>query len=82
MFLRHIGKVELRPQGGNKDLGRWGGTLEWETSVGQWSETLEWDSHVCFFNILNYTVFSLSELQEVQTCVKIGSSSEAVVRRF
>ena len=58
-------------------MGPCGGTLEWETSVEQWNETLEWDRQVCFFNILNCTVFSLSELQEVQTYVKIGSSSEA-----
>ena len=45
------------------------GTLGWETIVGQWSETLGWDSHVWFFNILNYNVFSLSELLEVQTYV-------------
>ena len=50
-------------------VGLWGGTLGWETSVRQWSEILEWYNHVFFFNILNYTVFSLSELQEVQTYV-------------
>ena len=50
-------------------VGPWGGILGWKTSVWQWSETLEWYSHVCFFNILNYTLFSLPELQEVQTYV-------------
>ena len=69
MSLRHTGEERPRPWGGTKDPGPWGGILGWETSVGQWRETLEWDSHVCFFNILNYTVFSSSELQEVQTCV-------------
>ena len=58
-----------RALGWDPRVGPWGGILGWETSVGQWRETLEWDSHVCFFNILNYTVFSSSELQEVQTCV-------------
>ena len=48
-----------------------GGTLGSDTSVGPWSKTLEWDSRVCFFNIINYTVFSLSELQEVQTMFKM-----------
>ena len=47
----------------------WGGTLEWDPSVGPWGGTLELDSNACFFNILNYTVFSLSDLQEVQTYV-------------
>ena len=48
----------------------WGGAATpdpgWETSAGPPSE---WDNHACFFNILNYTVFSLLEEQEAQRYV-------------
>ena len=52
----------------------WGGTQD--PVVGSSGETLEWDRNACFFNIINYTVFSLSELQEVQTYVKFKSRLE------
>ena len=83
MIFRHTGENRDRDPGvGPRTLlfdpgvGPWIGTMAWETSVGPWSETLGRDSHVCFLNILNcmYTVFTLSELQEVQNRLEFRSS--------
>ena len=62
-----------RPWGGALDPGPYGETLGWDPGEGPWDGAMGWNPRVgqqrLFFNILSYTPFSLSELQEFQTYV-------------
>ena len=65
-------KLQAYRKSGTETLGWDPGprSLWWDPRLRPWGGTLGSDRNVCFFfNIINYTAFSLSELQEFQSYV-------------